>query len=165
VVLRLRVLRFLRARLGLRGLPLRLIFWDDESFDLGSVPKIAIALTTPALLRSLRRGDIEALGDAYIKSRVGSVTLSRSGSTSTAASSNLAASRGCRARFLGSPALSTAAPPMRPPPATIMTCLTTSMHCGSIGGWSTPAPISRRARKTLTRRKRLNWITSAASFV
>lgn len=66
MLLRLRVLRFLRARLGPGGLPLRLIFWDDESFDLGSAPKITITLTTPSLLRSLMRGNIEALGDAYV---------------------------------------------------------------------------------------------------
>ncbi len=65
-MLRLRVSRFLRARLGPGRLPLRLIFWDDDSFDLGSVPTITITLTTPSLLRSLMRGNIEALGDAYV---------------------------------------------------------------------------------------------------
>jgi cyclopropane-fatty-acyl-phospholipid synthase len=66
VVLRIRVLRFLRARLGPGGVPLRLKFWDGESFDLGSVPTITVTLTTPSLLRSLMRGNIEALGDAYV---------------------------------------------------------------------------------------------------
>jgi cyclopropane-fatty-acyl-phospholipid synthase len=65
-VLRIRVLRFLRERLGPGGLPLRLKFWDGESFDLGSVPKITITLTTPSLLRSLMRGNIDTLGDAYV---------------------------------------------------------------------------------------------------
>jgi cyclopropane-fatty-acyl-phospholipid synthase len=66
VVLRIRVLRFLRARLGPGGLPLRLKFWDGETFDLGSLPVITITLATPSLLRSLMRGNIEALGDAYV---------------------------------------------------------------------------------------------------
>ena len=66
MVLRIRVLRFMRARLGPGGVPVRLKFWDGQSFDLGSVPKITITLTTPALLRSLMRGNIEALGDAYV---------------------------------------------------------------------------------------------------
>ena len=66
MALRVRILRFLRARLGPEGLPLRLKFWDGESFDLGPAPKITIVLTTPALLRRLMRGDIDALGDAYV---------------------------------------------------------------------------------------------------
>ncbi len=39
MALRVRILRFLRARLGPEGLPLRLKFWDGESFDLGPAPK------------------------------------------------------------------------------------------------------------------------------
>jgi cyclopropane-fatty-acyl-phospholipid synthase len=66
MALRGRLLQFLRSRLGPDGLPLRLRFWDGESVDLGPAPKITIVLTTPALLRSLLRGDIDALGDAYV---------------------------------------------------------------------------------------------------
>ena len=70
-MLRIRVLRFLRARLGPGGLPLRLKFWDGECFDLGSTPKVTLTLTTPSLLRSLMRGNIEALGDAYVAGTLG----------------------------------------------------------------------------------------------
>ena len=66
MAMRGRVMRFLRARLEPEGLPLRLEFWDGETFDLGPAPKITLVLTTPALQRSLLRGDIDALGDAYV---------------------------------------------------------------------------------------------------
>ncbi|HEX4112956.1 MAG TPA: cyclopropane-fatty-acyl-phospholipid synthase family protein [Stellaceae bacterium] len=66
-----RLLTFLRARLGPDGLPLRLRFWDGDSFDLGPAPKITIILTNPTLLRSLARGDIDALGDAYVAGTLG----------------------------------------------------------------------------------------------
>ena len=45
---------------------MRLVFWDGEAFDLGPQPKIVITLTTTAILRRLLRGDIDALGDAYV---------------------------------------------------------------------------------------------------
>jgi cyclopropane-fatty-acyl-phospholipid synthase len=66
MTVRSRLLPFLRARLGPDGLPLRLRFWDGDSFDFGPSPKITLILTNPALLRSLARGDIDALGDAYV---------------------------------------------------------------------------------------------------
>jgi cyclopropane-fatty-acyl-phospholipid synthase len=66
MALRVRVLRFLAARLGPEGLPLRLRFWDGETVELGPAPKITIVLTTKALLRKLMRGDVDALGDAYV---------------------------------------------------------------------------------------------------
>ncbi len=37
-----------------------------RAFDLGPTPKITLVLTTPTLQRSLVRGDIDALGDAYV---------------------------------------------------------------------------------------------------
>ena len=66
MALRTRIARFLAARLGPEGLPLRLRFWDGETVDLGPAPKITIVLTTKSLLRKLMRGDIDALGDAYV---------------------------------------------------------------------------------------------------
>jgi cyclopropane-fatty-acyl-phospholipid synthase len=66
MTLKLRVLEFLRARLGADGLPLRLVFWDGESIELGPAPKITLTLTQPALLQSLLRGDMDALADAYV---------------------------------------------------------------------------------------------------
>lgn len=66
MALRVRVLRFLAARLGPEGLPLRLRFWDGETVELGPAPKITIVLTTKALLRKLMLGDVDALGDAYV---------------------------------------------------------------------------------------------------
>jgi cyclopropane-fatty-acyl-phospholipid synthase len=68
--LRERILPILRARLGPAGLPVRLVFWDGASFDLGSEPKIAIVLHEPAIVRRLLRGDIDALGAAYVDGRL-----------------------------------------------------------------------------------------------
>src|SRR6185437_12362829 len=73
MALRVRVLRFLAARLGPEGLPLRLRFWDGETVELGPAPKITIVLTTKALLRKLMRGDAYVDGTLEVEGRLGDI--------------------------------------------------------------------------------------------
>ncbi|HTV89253.1 MAG TPA: cyclopropane-fatty-acyl-phospholipid synthase family protein [Stellaceae bacterium] len=63
--LRDRLLALLRRRLG--ELPLRIVFWDGESFDFAAAPSVTIALTSRRLARPLLTGDMNRLGKAYVK--------------------------------------------------------------------------------------------------
>lgn len=61
------MLQFLRSRLGADAPPLRLAFWDGESFDFGAAPKVTITLGAPHLLGKLLRGNFNGLAKAYIE--------------------------------------------------------------------------------------------------
>jgi cyclopropane-fatty-acyl-phospholipid synthase len=69
--LRTRFLQTLRLRLGGEKLPLRIAFWDGETFDFVTEPKVTIALTAPRLMRLFLFGDIGGLGRAYVKGEIG----------------------------------------------------------------------------------------------
>ena len=64
--LRQRVLEYLRSRLADDPLPLRLIFWDGETFDFAAAPSVTITLHSSDLPRMLLRGNFARLGDAYV---------------------------------------------------------------------------------------------------
>jgi cyclopropane-fatty-acyl-phospholipid synthase len=64
--LRGETLRFLRSRLATDAPPLRLVFWDGESFDFVPAPTVTVTLGAPRLLRALLRGDFREVTDAYI---------------------------------------------------------------------------------------------------
>jgi len=46
-------------------LPLRIVFWDGDSFDFGSDPTVTLTIRSPAVVRSFVTGRIDRLGDAY----------------------------------------------------------------------------------------------------
>src|SRR5579884_1915692 len=69
--LRTRFLETLRARLGGETLPLRIAFWDGETFDFAAKPKVTIALSAPRLMRLFLFGDIGGLGRAYVRGEIG----------------------------------------------------------------------------------------------
>lgn len=52
--------------------PLRLVFWDGESFDFAPSPAVTLTLHNPALIRALFTGRFDKLGDAYVS---GSLTV------------------------------------------------------------------------------------------
>ncbi len=64
--LRHRVLSHLRKRLGDARLPLRVTFWDGDSFDFAPVPCVTIAIRSARTLRLFLTGDIDGLGAAYV---------------------------------------------------------------------------------------------------
>jgi cyclopropane-fatty-acyl-phospholipid synthase len=61
-------LRFLCSRLAPAAElpPLRLVFWDGESFDVAPQPKVTMTLGSPRLLGALIRGDFNELAKAYL---------------------------------------------------------------------------------------------------
>ncbi len=68
--LRRRFLDTLRRRLGEASLPLRLTFWDGESFDFAPAPDVTIALRSPRVLRRFITGDMGSLGAAYVEGEI-----------------------------------------------------------------------------------------------
>jgi cyclopropane-fatty-acyl-phospholipid synthase len=68
--LRTRFLARLRDRLGGAPLPLRLVFWDGETFDFAAAPKVTLTLAAPRLLRLFLLGDMGGLGRAYAKGEI-----------------------------------------------------------------------------------------------
>jgi cyclopropane-fatty-acyl-phospholipid synthase len=64
--LRRRTLEYLRAHLADDPLPLRLVFWDGDSFDFASDPSVTITIHSPHLLKSLLKGNFVKLGDAFV---------------------------------------------------------------------------------------------------
>jgi cyclopropane-fatty-acyl-phospholipid synthase len=66
MLFRRETLHFLRSRLAQDAPPLRLVFWDGESFDFAPTPKITITLGAPRLLGALLWGNFEELARAYI---------------------------------------------------------------------------------------------------
>ncbi len=65
--LRGRVLDHLRGRLAAAPLPLRLVFWDGESFDFAPDSKIEVTLRSPRILRMLMMGRMGHLARAYVE--------------------------------------------------------------------------------------------------
>ena len=65
--LRRRVLQHLRDRIAGAPLPLRVAFWDGESFDFAPAPKITIAIRSRRVMRSLLTGNMGRLGEAYVE--------------------------------------------------------------------------------------------------
>jgi cyclopropane-fatty-acyl-phospholipid synthase len=65
MTLRRRIIDYLRSRLAKEQLPLRLVLWDGDQFDFSKSPSVTITLHSPAVLRSLARGNFARLGDAY----------------------------------------------------------------------------------------------------
>lgn len=47
-------------------LPLRLVFWDGDTFDFAPQPTVTLAIQSPAVVRSFVTGRIDRLGDAYV---------------------------------------------------------------------------------------------------
>jgi cyclopropane-fatty-acyl-phospholipid synthase len=47
-------------------LPLRLVFWDGDTFDFAPAPAVTLTLHSPALMRALFTGRFDKLGDAYV---------------------------------------------------------------------------------------------------
>ena len=45
--------------------PLRIVFWDGDSFDFGPDPSVTLTIRSPAVVRSFVTGRIDKLGDAY----------------------------------------------------------------------------------------------------
>jgi cyclopropane-fatty-acyl-phospholipid synthase len=144
--LRSHLLAALRDRLGAEGVPLRIVFWDGESFDLTPDPTVTITLHSPHLLRLFLTGGMGRLAQAYVAGeltadgriedvlrvglalaeRLGKVPLLRrlaplAGPRWGAATAGRATPRRC---------------------ATTTTSRTNSTACGSTATWSIPVPIS-----------------------
>jgi cyclopropane-fatty-acyl-phospholipid synthase len=68
--LRSRVLARLRDRLQGKPLPLRIVFWDGEIFDLASDPLITIRLHSKRLLRFFLTGNMGRLAQAYVEGEI-----------------------------------------------------------------------------------------------
>ena len=64
--LRRRFLIHLRKRLGDTRLPLRLTFWDGDSFDFAPAPVVTIAIRSASVLRLFLTGNMDRLGAAYV---------------------------------------------------------------------------------------------------
>jgi cyclopropane-fatty-acyl-phospholipid synthase len=64
--LRHRLLAALRARLGAEGVPLRIVFWDGEAFDLAADPAVTITLHSRRLLGLFLTGGMGRLAQAYV---------------------------------------------------------------------------------------------------
>jgi len=51
-------------------LPVRLAFWDGETFDFGPAPSITITLHSKRLIRLFLTGNMAALGEAYVRGEI-----------------------------------------------------------------------------------------------
>ncbi len=65
--IRLQALSFLKEALKEVSPPLRLVFWDGETFDFVDQPTVVVALGSSRLLKDMLRGDFSSLGDAYVR--------------------------------------------------------------------------------------------------
>ena len=65
--LRRRVLQHLRDRVAGAPLPLRIAFWDGETFDFAPLPTVTIALRSRRVMRAFLTGDMGRLGQAYVE--------------------------------------------------------------------------------------------------
>lgn len=68
--LRSQALNRLRNHIGGDPPPLRLVFWDGQHFDFRPDATVTITFTTPAVLKLLLSGRIDALGDAYVRGEI-----------------------------------------------------------------------------------------------
>lgn len=64
--LRQKLFERLRKQGSLHDLPLRIAFWDGESFEFAPHPTVTLTLRSQAVMRSLITGRIDRLGDAYV---------------------------------------------------------------------------------------------------
>jgi cyclopropane-fatty-acyl-phospholipid synthase len=69
--LRQRALNRIRNSLADENLPLRLAFWDGETFDFSPAPIVTLTLRSPSLLRFFLSGQMARLGDAYVHGELG----------------------------------------------------------------------------------------------
>jgi cyclopropane-fatty-acyl-phospholipid synthase len=53
------------------SLPLRITFWDGESFDFTADPAVTLTINSPTILWRLMTGQIAKLGDAYVTGELG----------------------------------------------------------------------------------------------
>ncbi len=58
------------ARMGRRGLPLRLRLWNGQEATLGPSPRVTFEIKSPAALRRLLRPSLDSLGRAYVESLI-----------------------------------------------------------------------------------------------
>ncbi|MGH6849189.1 MAG: class I SAM-dependent methyltransferase [Methylocella sp.] len=63
--LRRQALGYLQRRLAGDPVPIRLVLWDGEAFDLAPAPTVTITIRSRAVLRLLLTGNMGRLGDAY----------------------------------------------------------------------------------------------------
>jgi len=125
------VLSRLRARLGPDGIAVRLAFWDGDRFDLGPAPRITLTFASRAILGRLLRGNIDALGDAYVDG-----SLRVEGRLQDVLGVGIELAERARSVVWLGRALRPVGKllfrrPMPPRSATIMTCPTISTLCGS----------------------------------
>jgi cyclopropane-fatty-acyl-phospholipid synthase len=64
--LRHRLLTHLAGRLADDPPPLRLAFWDGETFEFAPAATVTIAIRSPRVMRALATGNFGRLGDAYV---------------------------------------------------------------------------------------------------
>src|SRR5262249_9023170 len=69
MALRRRLLERIAHGVG-RPIPLRLAFWDGESFEFASAPAVSVAVSTPRAARLMIRGDFDKLCDAYVSGEI-----------------------------------------------------------------------------------------------
>lgn len=61
----------LKAMSAEQPLPIRLVFWDGETFDLADQPAMTLILRSRKVLRWLLTGRFDRLGDAYVTGEIG----------------------------------------------------------------------------------------------
>ncbi|MGA7384787.1 MAG: cyclopropane-fatty-acyl-phospholipid synthase family protein [Methylocella sp.] len=66
VSLRQHLLEHLKRRLADDPPPLRLVFWDGETFEFAHPPMVILTMRSPAVGRMFASGNIARLGDAYV---------------------------------------------------------------------------------------------------
>jgi cyclopropane-fatty-acyl-phospholipid synthase len=67
---RLRLLNQLRNRLGSDAPPLRLVFWNGETFDFAPAPRVTIRLHQRRLARFFLSGNMGRLAEAYVAGEI-----------------------------------------------------------------------------------------------
>jgi cyclopropane-fatty-acyl-phospholipid synthase len=65
--LRQALLARLRDLGGREPLPLRVVFWDGETFDFGPAARVTLTIHNPKIMRAFLTGRIDRLGDAYAR--------------------------------------------------------------------------------------------------
>jgi len=61
----------LKAMSAERPVPIRLVFWDGETFDLAARPVVTLTLRSRSVLRWFLSGRFDRLGDAYVSGEIG----------------------------------------------------------------------------------------------
>jgi cyclopropane-fatty-acyl-phospholipid synthase len=65
--LRQRLLSAIQSMSPDNPLPLRLVFWDGQSFDFAPRPNVVLTIHSRSVVRAFMTGRIDKLGDAYVK--------------------------------------------------------------------------------------------------